>query len=234
MSKPRLLDLFCGEGGASMGFHRAGFDVVGVDIEPQPRYPFEFHQADAIEFCNRYGKDFDVIAGGPPCKAMTGMQHLGTARNGSYPTHVNLIPETREAMKSTGKPYIIENVAGARKHLINPIVLCGKQFGLKVYRHRYFETSFFCLMPPHLPHRDSTPSAGNGISPNGFISVAGTGGVKGMTSDEIIDYWSMAMGIDWMSRYGLSQAVPPAYTKWIGEQILEAIRKLNSTLVSIA
>ena len=117
----------------------------------------------------------------------------------------------------------MENVVGAP--LIEPITLCGSMFnGLKVYRHRLFEGSFDIEAPKHEPHRDRTPSAGNGISPKGFISVCGSGGVKGMNSKEIIEYWSMAMGIDWMTRKELAQAIPPAYTEYIGKQLMAVLR----------
>ena len=218
--KPLLLDTFCKAGGAGMGYHRAGFRVIGVDIEPQPNYPFMFIQADAVEFIERFGNQFDAIHASPPCQAHSRIASIGVARNGAYPEHQDLIAPTREALKTAGRPFVIENVVGAP--LIDPITLCGSMFeGLKVYRHRLFECSFSIDAPKHEPHRDRTPSAGNGISPKGFISVCGSGGVKGMTSKEIIEYWSMAMGIDWMTRKELAQAIPPAYTEFIGRRLIE-------------
>jgi len=220
----RLLDLFCCAGGAGMGYSRAGFEVVGVDINPQPRYPFEFHQGDALEYARLHGHEFDAIHASPPCQKHSRMQSLGKARNGSYREHEDSIERTRDRLQSLGLPYVIENVVGAPLH--NPITLCGKTFGLKVYRHRLFESNMKLAQPAHEPHRDSTPSVGNGKSPKGFISVCGTGGVRGMNSHEIVAYWSMAMGINWMNRKELSQAIPPAYTKFIGEQLLEQIRRV--------
>ncbi len=219
MSKPRLLDLFCKAGGTSVGYYRAGFDVTGVDIRPQKRYPFEFILSDALEYLEKYWMKYDVIALSPPCQYGTGVQHLGKARNGNYPKHINLIPGSRVIVRQTGKPYIIENVAGAKKDLINPIMLCGTYFDLRVYRHRYFESNVTLTAPSHYNHNDSTPSAGNGKSPKGFISVCGTGGVRGMKADEIVKYWSYAMGIDWMIRDELAEAIPPTYTEFIGRQV---------------
>lgn len=214
-----ILDLFCKAGGCSAGYVRAGFEIVGVDIEPQPNYPFKFIQMDAIEFLRTSDlSEFDAIHASPPCQKYSRVQSLGKARNGSYKEHPDLVDPTRDLLIKIGKPYIIENVVGAP--LINPITLCGSMFDLKVYRHRLFETNFRVNVPQHTPHRDQTPSAGNGISPKGFISVCGTGGVKGMTAKEIISYWSYAMGIDWMNRKELAQAIPPAYTEFIGKQLM--------------
>lgn len=215
----RLLDLYCKAGGCSVGYHRAGFEVEGVDIEPQPNYPYQFHQVDALEFLKVQDLSrFDVIHASPPCQKFSRVQSLGIARNGGYREHLDLIEPTRVLLLKTGKPYVIENVIGAP--LNNAIVLCGSMFkGLRVYRHRQFESNMPLYAPEHRPHHDRTPSAGNGISPKGFISVCGTGGVKGMNAQEIIDYWSMAMGIDWMNRKELAQAIPPAYTEWIGRQL---------------
>lgn len=138
--KPRLLDLFCGAGGAAMGYHRAGFEVVGVDLKPQKHYPFEFHQADALEFLAEHGREFDVIHASPPCQAHTSLKNL---HDKDYP---ELIEPTRRLLEKTGLPYIIENVVGAP--LRNPILLCGSSFGLRVRRHRLFESNWFLIAPP--------------------------------------------------------------------------------------
>lgn len=218
----RLLDLFCGAGGATKGYQLAGFEVVGVDLHPQPNYcGDELYQADALTFPI---DGFDAIAASPPCQRHSRVAHLGKARNGSYPEHEGFIERTRERLVASGLPYVIENVVGAP--LLNPITLCGSQFPpLRVYRHRLFECSFPCTAMPHYPHRDKTPSAGNGISPKGFISVCGSGGVKGLNAAQIVAKWSEAMGIDWMTRKELAQAIPPAYTKYIGEQVMEYLAK---------
>lgn len=218
----KLLDLFCKAGGAGMGYHRAGFDVVGVDIAPQPNYPFEFHQADALEYLAAHGHEFDVIHASPPCQKHSRIASLAKARNGGYGGHPDLIGPTRELLLKLGKPYVIENVQGAP--LINPVRLCGCQFPqLRVYRARLFESNLELATPPHYPHNDSTPSAGNGISPKGYISVCGMGGVRGMNSREILAYWSMAMGINWMTRNELREAIPPPFTEFIGVQLISQL-----------
>lgn len=239
MSKPKLLDLFCGAGGAGMGYYRAGFEVVGVDIKPQPRYPFEFIQGDALEYARQHGKEFDVIHASPPCQVHSGITPDKTR-------HVDLIPQTREVLQSLKKIYVIENVNGARRSLCYPITLCGAQFGLKVYRHRLFESNRFMFQIPHFPHNDNTPPTGHGISRKGFISPTSGGnslahggaatrrrsGTYGMSNKGFvsvtghfsgIEYCRKAMGIDWMTGTELSQAIPPDYTEFIGRQIIQAI-----------
>lgn len=211
MPKPRLLDLFCGAGGASMGYYRAGFEVVGVDLNPQPNYPFEFVQCDALEVSLN---GFDTIHASPPCQRFSVMTPSKTKGN-----HPDLITLIRDRLVLAEVPYVIENVGGAKKELRSPIMLCGMQFGLKVYRHRWFECVPFVMSIPHINHRDSTPANGRGLSPKGFISVAGSGGVTGLTSKTILTTWSAAMGIDWMSRQELSQSIPPAFTEFIGKEL---------------
>lgn len=212
----KLLDLYCGAGGAAMGYYRAGFtEIVGVDIAPQPRYPFGFVQGDAIVFVEKYGHEFDAIHSSPPCQFHNSLSKVNERLHGArYP---NLISATRQALRKTGKSYVIENVVGARGHLINSIMLCGTYFGLKVYRHRLFECNPFLLSPfYHQPHNDKSPGCnGDRTSPKGYITVCGGkgGGFK-------LEPASKAMGIDWMTRQELSQAIPPAYTEWIGIQLL--------------
>src|SRR5574337_283544 len=166
--KPRLLDLFCGAGGAAMGYSRAGFEVTGVDLNPQPHYPFPFIQADALDYVASHGWQYDAIHASPPC------QHFSQVTPDKA-KHPDLIPITRYWLRTLGKPYIIENVGGARKALDNPFMLCGAQFGLKVYRHRFFESNVFIFAPNHDPHRDNTPSAGHGVPHKGFISITSGG-----------------------------------------------------------
>lgn len=216
----RILDLYCKAGGSAVGIKRAFPDceIFGIDLEPQPNYPFEFLQLNALDFEPTPGY-FDFVWASPPCQFASGIQNLGLARNGSYRQHPNLIEPTRRKILSWNIPYIIENVYQARKYLHKPVMLCGTQFSLKVYRHRVFESNVPLNVPKHSSHNDKTPSAGNGISPKGFISVCGTGGIRGMNSKEIIAYWSMAMGIDWMTRAELAQAIPPAYSEYLLKQI---------------
>ena len=210
--RPRLLDLFCGAGGAAMGYHRAGFEVVGVDIKPQPHYPFEFHQADAMTYPL---EGFDVIHASPPCQRYS---RLSLVRGkGKREEHPDLIMRTRNLLEDSGKPFVIENVKGAP--LDSPITLCGHTFGLKVYRHRCFESNILLVSPPHLRHPETCPSAGKGKSKSGFVSVCGHQG-GGVTMDE----WRIAMGIDWMTQGEISQSIPPAYTEFIGRQLMEYLR----------
>lgn len=216
-----VCDLYCGAGGVSAGIHEAWpeAEIVGVDIVDQPHYPFTFVKADALKVDLR---DFDYVFASPPCQKRTVLQHLSTARNGGYPTtHVDLIAKTRRRLRRANVPYVIENVVGAP--LINPIRLCGTMFNLKVYRHRLFESNVQLRAPEHFPHRDRMPSVGNGISPKGFITVCGNGGVKGMVAAEILAYWRMAMGIGWMNRAELAQAIPPAYSRYIARSLKNAL-----------
>jgi len=224
----KLLDLFCGAGGAGMGYSRAGFEVVGVDIKPQPRYPFEFHQADALEYVAEHGHEFDAIHASPPCQGYTRMNQGLLQAQGRSKDHPFLVETTRDAVIKTGLPYVIENVVGAP--LVNPIQLCGSSFGLLVERHRLFESNVFLMMvtcahgwqkfdkpPLHSlhGHRKATRSRVYGVYGNG----RGAG--------ETIAAWSRAMGIDWMNRYELTQAIPPAYTEYIGRQLLNILERAS-------
>lgn len=206
-SKPRLLDLFCGAGGASMGYHRAGFDVTGVDLHPQPRYPFAFVQADALAYVAAHGHEYDAIAASPPCQAYS---QTKTIWGREYP---RLIAPTRAALRAIGRPYVIENVAGAWREMETPVTLCGTMFGLEMYRHRLFEASCQLATPVHRPHRFPCTKVGRPWREGEYMTVAGHFS-SGAKAREI-------MGIDWMSRYELAQAIPPAYTEWIGRQLIE-------------
>ena len=213
MNKPRLLDLFCGAGGAAMGYHRAGFEVVGVDIAPQKNYPFEFHQADAMTFPL---DGFEFIHASPPCQAFT-LANFKARRDGLV-EHPDLIDPVRQRLISTGKPWVIENVGGAP--LMNPAMLCGTMFGLGVFRHRCFESNVLLLVPNHSAHEGR-------IGDGEFFSVAGGAGrwkswgtVKRDVSKGTAVQWREAMGIDWMTRKELTQAIPPHYTEFIGRAIL--------------
>lgn len=208
----KALDLFCKAGGATKGLQRAGFYVVGVDIEPQPRYcGDEFFQADALTF-DLSGYDFIWVS--PPCQFGSDMTPAVFKSR-----HVNLIPAMRARLLASGRPYVIENVRGARSHLRNPVMLCGAQLGLKVYRHRYFESSIPLLPPPHAPHGDSTPKAGHGgISAKGFISVAG--------HFSNVAYAREAMGVPWMTRDELAEAIPPDFSNYIGRQVIAHLETL--------
>lgn len=208
----RLLDLFCGAGGAAMGYHRAGFEVVGVDIKLQPHYPFDFHRADALEYCADHGQEFDVIHASPPCQRYS----TATAVTGSQNKHPDLLPITRATLIRTGKPWVIENVMGAPfQHYC---LLCGTMFDLKVYRHRGFETSWYMFQPNHPKHREIIPMRGWGVSDTGWCGCSGNQKVAGQFKSA-----SLAMKINWMIWKELTQAVPPAYTEFIGKHLMEIL-----------
>jgi DNA (cytosine-5)-methyltransferase 1 len=225
--KPRLLDLFCGAGGAAMGYHRAGFEVVGVDIKPQPNYPFEFVQSDALSYLLpdevsptwNVAESFDAIHASPPCQALSTLRVMPNAHE-----HQNLIPATREMLEQAGLLYVIENVVGARPHLRHPFLLCGSSFGLRVWRHRLFETNWeIGLLPPcsHVEHPDPLDVTGDGGGRRkGLRPDCGGGNSR---KPRGLAEASDALDIDWMSRRELSQAIPPAYTELIGHQLLQHI-----------
>lgn len=199
--RPKALDLFCCAGGASEGLHRAGFDVVGVDIEAQPHYPFPFIQADAMTINLR---GFDFVWASPPCQAYTLCQRI---RDNEHP---DLIEPTRAMLKASGIPYCIENVVGAP--LINPIELCGAMFGLRTYRHRLFECSFPIEAPPHPPHTAPLRKMGRPPRAGDFIHVVGNFSGVQIARD--------AMDIQWMMRDELREAIPPAYAEHVGRAAL--------------
>lgn len=211
----RLLDLYCGAGGCGMGYHMAGFDVVGVDKHPQPRYPFPFVRGDALEYVALHGHEYDVIHASPPCQAYSRIENVvrGKFRERS-PLRVDLVAQTRATLTATGKPYVIENVPGAP--LIDPMMLCGLMFGLRVIRHRLFESNVFMLAPSHRSHTGVYTNAFAGVSGfrHGATHICVTG------NNFIVEDARVAMGIDWMLARELTQAIPPAYTRWIGEQLL--------------
>ena len=211
--KLRLLDLFCCAGGAGVGYSRAGFEVVGVDIEEQPRYPFSFLQADALELDPQFVAQFDAIHASPPCQSYSDL----AKRNGNADAWPRLIEPVREMLIETGLPYVIENVDGAP--LINPIILCGTMFkGLRVLRHRLFETNFPFLAPGHGKHPkvhtfDKRKSHyGKTDDMRDFVQVTGGGNCTVAAARD-------AMGIEWMNKGELNEAIPPAYTEFVGKQL---------------
>ena len=210
MTRPRLLDLFCGAGGAAMGYHRAGFDVVGVDINPQPRYPFEFHQGDAMTWPL---DGFDAIHASPPCQAYSTMTSKANQAN-----HPDLYGPTRARLLAWSGPFVIENVIGSPYH--HGLVLCGSMFGLGVRRHRNFEMRDLVLMPfvcDHTGARPTTITASNGTS----------GGTKDYVHSRQTDFATGRdlMGMPWaQTQREIGLAIPPAYTEWIGAQLLASLR----------
>jgi DNA (cytosine-5)-methyltransferase 1 len=201
----RLLDLFCGAGGAAAGYQRAGFDVVGVDIAPQPRYPFEFHQADAMTFPL---DGFDAIHASPPCQAYSRLRHLPWLAGRSWPA---LLAPTIERLAGAGLPWIVENVQDAP--MAWSVVLCGQAMGLPFYRHRRFTSNVMLMAPPHWAHTRVIAPGSASLA----ARMAGSDGVTGVLPGERAGF---ALGIDWMTRAELTQAIPPAYTEHIGRQLI--------------
>lgn len=214
--KPILLDLFCGAGGAAEGYARAGFEVIGVDIGPQPNYPFHFIQDDALGYLSQAFTDtFDAIHASPPCQRYS---VASKSHNGRAEDHPDLIAPTRRLLNMTRLPYVIENVPGAP--LLGATMLCGTMFpGLRVTRHRLFEHSFFAMAPPHGKHplhytRDKRkPHYGQLDEMEAFVTVTGGGNCSKAAAAD-------AMGIDWMTKDELNQAIPPAYTHFVGERLM--------------
>ena len=217
--KPLLLDLFCGAGGAAMGYSRAGFEVIGCDVNPQPRYPFRMWQKSVLDLffweggCE--GLPFVAIHASPPCQAYNQLSTDG---------HPRLIEPVRELLEATGLPYVIENIPAAP--LRGPAILCGSSFGLGVRRHRAFETNWPLMSPPCAhgaqasnPHR---MRAGYEPPANAIVPVYG-GGQAGFT----IDACRKAMGIDWMMTGELNEAIPPAYTEMIGHQLIAHVSRAS-------
>lgn len=221
----RILDLFCCEGGAGMGYKNAGFEVVGVDLDSKfaKRYPFEFHAGDAIQFVKDHAHEFDAIHASPPCQAYS------VTKNSHNKQHPQLIEPTRKALQESGLPYVIENVVGAP--LINPVTLCGRMFGLEAIdddgetvvmdRHRLFESNINLEQPVHETHDRSVQVAGSygGARRDKyearFIRKGGYVPSKGVQEK--------LLGIDWMTQHGLYQSLPPIYTEFIGKQLIKHI-----------
>lgn len=208
MSRPRILDLFSGAGGAARGYQLAGFHVTGVDHRVQPRYAGdEFIEADALDYLAAHGAEYDAIHASPPCHDHTVL----AARTGEDGTG-GLLAATRDALDQTGLPYAIENVPGAPMR--PDIILCGEMFGLRTIRHRWFELGgWWALCPMHPPHTARTSTRNRMRDWLAGLHVSVTGDVGTYLGRE-------AMGIDWMTGAELSQAIPPAYTRFVGEQLL--------------
>ena len=206
----KLLDLFCGVGGASVGYARAGFEVHGVDLKHGKRYPYTYTRADVLDVLqdDNFIQQFDVIHASPPCQTHSITQHLRNAQ-GKTTSKIDLIPETRAALIASDKPYIIENVPGSP--LINPIQLCGSSFGLKVRRHRLFESNM-PLEGSVCNHKLQGRPVGVYGSLNDEIPK---GGKTAATIDEARD----AMGMPWAIWTELVEAIPPAFTEYLGGQI---------------
>lgn len=209
MKRPRGVELFCCAGGASMGYHRAGIDMVGVDIAPQPNYPFEFIQADAFQFLADLGNEFDFISAHPECRDHTPLTSVAGYRGTGWQ-----LAEIEQRLREFDVPYVIENVAASP--LKADITLCGKMFGLRVKRHRKFKSNVPLVAPPHPRHTVPTATRQRRQRWAEGWDISVTGDVGTYLGPE-------AMGIDWMTGNELSQAIPPAYTQFIGAQIRDAL-----------
>lgn len=221
--RPLLLDLFSGAGGAARGYKLAGFYVVGIDNRPQPRYAGdEYQQADALTFPL---DGFDAIHASPPCQGYSRLRHLPWLKDRQWPL---LIESVRERLEEVGIPWVIENVTNAP---LSGIFLCGLMFGLPVYRHRLFESSEFLMALGHPRHevvighgrmvsdrRKGTLNAGSSRGAWGNQTIVTVAGGQYRKADG-----ERALGVDWMTKAELNDAIPPAYTSWIGSQLLRAI-----------
>jgi len=224
-----------------MGYYRAGFAVYGIDNKPQPHYPFPFLLMDALEAMDRllrgegltfsngetlYMRDFDAYHASPPCQKFSVLNNLFHSIERRSEGYIDLITPARRRLFQIDKPYVIENVVGAP--LISPVTLCGTMFGLRVLRHRQFETNWFLWQPFHIKHNGT-------VNEGHYMTVAGMGGgmylkTKGgerRKGSRKTEDWKIAMDIDWMTRYELTQAIPPAYTEYIGKYLIEAVRNGN-------
>ena len=235
--KPKLLDLFCCEGGAAAGYDNAGFDACGVDIEPQPNYPYWFHQGDVLDVLDTLRKgagvtfmlgsetrtlfieSFAAIHASPPCQA-----HSTITPDKSK--HVDLIPDTRERLQKFAQPWVIENVEGARKALVDPMLLCGSSFGLGVRRHRLFESSVWLMSLPCRHAEQGRPfgvygthgdANGEFLRPNGKL--------RGRKARDVGEAREL-MGMPWASWHGCAQAIPPAFTEFIGRQLMAHVQRM--------
>ena len=216
----RCLDLFCGGGGAGSGYAKAGMIVTGVDIAPQPQYPFTFVQSDAVEYLYKFGQDFDFIHASPPCQGYS--NHVYSCSSKWVPhsgkDEPRLIEIVRDRLIEIGKPWVIENVIGARHEMDANLLLCGSMFGLPTPRHRLFETSFPLTQPPHPNCRGN---AKNYAETHGWdcrdMCVAGKGRRKGTAQR-----WAKVLGVSHdRTQHQLAEAIPPDYTEWIGREFLE-------------
>ncbi|MEU9947344.1 SAM-dependent methyltransferase [Streptomyces sp. NPDC047939] len=200
----RVLDTYCCQGGAGKGYEDAGARVTGVDKDPQPRYPFTFVQGDAIAYIREHGAEYDFIHASPPCQYDSECQRIQGRE------HPDLIGPTRDALNSTGRPWVMENVRGALPKLRDAVMLCGTMFGLETYRHRYFETGGgFTLPQPHHPaHTVPQAKMGRPVPPGWYGQFVGNfSGVQHARD---------VMGVPWMNRDGIRECIPPIYAEWVG------------------
>lgn len=191
---------------------------IATAINPQPRYPFEFVQADAIEYVKEQGHEFDAIHASPPCQSHLNLRKVNQAL-GRTDAHLDLIAPTRDALEATGLPYVIENVQDARPELVDPVRICGTAFNLPLRRHRLFESNVPIVGKACEHHRFTEPKFWTGWRPKGEHRLSTVVQVYGNAGG--VEHWPAAMGIDWMDRHGLTEAIPPAYTEHIGHTLME-------------
>jgi DNA (cytosine-5)-methyltransferase 1 len=218
--RPRLLDLFCGAGGCSVGYARAGLEVVGVDIEPHADYPYEFHRVDALEILadRKFLACFDVVHASPPCQAYTSMSNRWRGRDTAADAWPDLIAPVRAALQRWGGPYVIENVPGARSLLRNPVLLHGGMFGLAVHRPRLFECNWPVMA--YLSPSPRNPVGVYGRVPDGRRLNTRADGTEQRAAGSL-EQARAAMGCEWMTDFrDVAEAVPPAYTEFLGGQLL--------------
>jgi DNA (cytosine-5)-methyltransferase 1 len=217
--RPLLLDAFCKQGGASVGYHLAGFDVVGVDYHPQPAYPFPFVQADALAFIASHGHRFDAIHASPPCQAFSPARVLHGR------VHPRLLAATRRALEATGRPYVLENVEGASSELRHSLMLCGSMWGRLWYRHRLFESNLALLAPPHPAHDWPQARLGRPAGPGQMLAIIG--------HFPQVDLVRRQMEMAWATRDGIAQAVPPVFCDYLGRQLLARLYDDHAAALAI-
>lgn len=223
MTRPKLLDLFCCAGGAAMGYHRAGFDIVGVDIEPQPNYPFDFVQGDALEYAAEHWREFDAIHASPPCQGYLNLKRVNDSL-GRESRHDRLITETRRLLVASGLPYVIENVQDARRELRDPVRICGTGLNLPLRRHRLFESNVPLVGIACRHDRFTEPRYWTGWRPKGEHRLSTVVQVYGNAGGR--EHWPAAMGIDWMTPKEMCEAIPPSFTEHIGRQLIAHVGRV--------
>lgn len=227
MTRPVLIDLFCKAGGAAKGYHDAGFDVVGVDWNPQPNYPYPFHRADVWSLTPRFFIGADAVHASPECQGYTLLRHAKGAKG-----RPREIARIRAMLQGLGLPYVIENVMGAKADMIEPIKLCGSMFGLgaqghQLQRHRLFESNIAISAPAPCRHTKPVIGVYGGHARN-RAEGAGGRGTKDVWIGGHSRAASQALGIDWMTLDELSEAIPPAFTEHLGSQLLAHIQAQRS------
>lgn len=225
MGRPRLLDLFCCAGGAGVGYHRAGFDVVGVDVRRQPRYPFTFVQGDALDLTADFLAGFDAIHASPPCQGYSEMRHAPGAKGAPL-----LIDAVRDMLVATGKPYIIENVEAAKWAMRDPITLCGTMFGLRaegceLHRHRLFESNVRIMAPAACAHSGGPVVGVYGGHARVRSAKHGGRGTRDVWPNGHKPVAAEAMGMTWATLAEMSEAIPPAYTHALGLQLIDHLSR---------